>query len=149
MKLYQVIGAAALGVGLIATPPAHAKQQQDTKKPVSEMADTLAISKFYVGPAHEGQFSGTLVNISCHNNPGMAADQACGNTAGYHPALKMADGRIYPLLAPSKRIFNELQSADRRDKTLNLYGRMYPGIGMIMVTKVSTGATQQPGSQAQ
>ena len=139
-----VVGALAL---LLLQSPASAQSSAaaagTVKKPVATARDPLRTFKFYVGQiGHVGEFPGTLIDISCDNSAGPEAAKQCEHGSRYH-ALMTEDGVVYPLLSGSESVFRKLNDPAMTGKKVRVYGRVYPDVGMLFVSRVSLAGEHQ------
>ena len=100
--------------------------------------DALTNARFYTGAlGSDGVFPGKLVCLCCDFQSGAAGKAPC--TEAHHKlALKIeGDPTVHPLIPGDAAAMKQLNSAELHGKSVSVRGKLYPNVGVILVSGIT------------
>jgi len=100
--------------------------------------DALMDARFYTGAlGSQGVFPGKLVCLCCDFQGPDASKAACKEDS-HHYALKIEGDPVpHPLVPGDATAMKQLSSAEMHDKHVSVTGKLYPSVGIILVSGIT------------
>ncbi len=127
-----------LAISLLTAPTGvFADEKHSADRIVQGQGDGLSMTRFYTGEhVKVGTYPGKLVCLRCDLGNSPNAMKQCA-TEGHQHALSMEGGAmIHPLVAGTRELGEQINSAALHGKSVNVHGNYYPTIGWILVDQI-------------